>query len=90
MSIRISLRGMLRLIWVDTLRRDHNVGFLEGQLILYFGVYYEKQAIGKITSRKLFLFSSFVCLSVVGFFRLLFPSYKCITSLILVKAIKPL
>ena len=32
MSNRISLRGMLRLIWVDTLRRVHNVGFLVGRL----------------------------------------------------------
>ena len=32
-SIRVSLRGMLRLIRVDTLRRDHNVGFLAGRLI---------------------------------------------------------
>ena len=30
---RISLRGMLRLIRVDTLRRVHNVGFLAGRLI---------------------------------------------------------
>ena len=28
MSVRVSLRGMLRLIRVDTLRRVHNVGFL--------------------------------------------------------------
>ena len=27
-SARISLRGMRRLIWVDTLRRGHTVGFL--------------------------------------------------------------
>ena len=33
MSIRVSLCDMLRLIWVDILRRDHNVGFLAGQLI---------------------------------------------------------
>ena len=33
MSIRVSLRVMLRLIWIDTLRRVHNVGFLEGWLI---------------------------------------------------------
>ena len=33
MSARISLRGMRRLIWVDTLRRCHNVGFLAGRLI---------------------------------------------------------
>ena len=32
MSIRVSLRGMLRLIRIDTLRRVHNVGFLEGRL----------------------------------------------------------
>ena len=30
MSFRVSLRGMLRLIRVDTLRRVHNVGFLAG------------------------------------------------------------
>ena len=32
-SARISLRGMRKLIWVDTLRRYHNVGFLAGRLI---------------------------------------------------------
>ena len=32
-SIRVSMRGMLRMIWVYTLRRDHNVGFLAGRLI---------------------------------------------------------
>ena len=31
-SARISLRGMRRLIWVDTLRRSHNVGFLAERL----------------------------------------------------------
>ena len=34
MSVRVSLRGMLRLIRVDTLRRAHNVGFLAGRLII--------------------------------------------------------
>ena len=29
----ISLRGLRRLIWVDTLVRGHNVGFLAGRLI---------------------------------------------------------
>ena len=33
MSIRVDLRGMLRLIRVDTLRRVHNVGFLTGRVI---------------------------------------------------------
>ena len=33
MSVRFSLRGMLRLIRVDTLRRVHSVGFLVGRLI---------------------------------------------------------
>ena len=32
LSARISLRGMLRLIRVDTLRRAHSVGFLAGRL----------------------------------------------------------
>ena len=32
MYIRVSLRGMLRLIRVDTLRRVHNVGFLTRRL----------------------------------------------------------
>ena len=32
MSIRVSLRGMLMLIWTDTLRRVYNVGFLAGRL----------------------------------------------------------
>ena len=31
-SARISLRGLRRPIWVDTLRRGHNVGFLAGRL----------------------------------------------------------
>ena len=34
MSARITLRNMLRLIRVDTLRRVDNVGFLAGRLIL--------------------------------------------------------
>ena len=34
MSARISLRGMIRLIRVDVLRRDHNVGFLAERLTL--------------------------------------------------------
>ena len=33
MSIRLSLRGMLMLIRVDTFRRVHNVGFRAGRLI---------------------------------------------------------
>ena len=33
MSVRVSLRRMLRLINVDTLCRVHNVGFLAGRLI---------------------------------------------------------
>ena len=33
MSIRVSLRGMLKLIRDDTLRRVHNVCFLAGRLI---------------------------------------------------------
>ena len=35
-SVRVSLRGMLRLIRVDTLRRVHNVGFLAGRLKCIF------------------------------------------------------
>ena len=31
-SARISLRGQRRLIWVDTLRICHSVGFLAGRL----------------------------------------------------------
>ena len=34
MSIRVNLRGMIRLIQVDTLRRVHTVGFIAGRLIL--------------------------------------------------------
>ena len=33
MSVRVSLRGMLRLIRVDTLRRVHNVDFLAERLM---------------------------------------------------------
>ena len=34
MSVRlVSLRGLCRLIWDDTLRRVHNVGFLVERLI---------------------------------------------------------
>ena len=33
MYIRFSLRGMLRQIRIDTLRRDNKVGFLAGRLI---------------------------------------------------------
>ena len=32
---QISLLGLRRLIWVYTLRRSHNVGFLAGRLIFY-------------------------------------------------------
>ena len=42
MSARVSLRGMLKLIRVDTLRRVHNVGILEERLIcgtIYAHVY---------------------------------------------------
>ena len=35
-SVRISLRGLRRLIWVDTVRRAHNVGFLEERLIFHW------------------------------------------------------
>ena len=35
MSVRISLRGQRRLIWVDTLRRDHNVRFFVERLKCY-------------------------------------------------------
>ena len=31
-ACRVSLRDMLRLIWIDTLRRVHNVGFLADRL----------------------------------------------------------
>ena len=34
-SARISMRGLRRLIWIDTLHRGHTVGFLEGQLCFY-------------------------------------------------------
>ena len=33
MPVRISLRGLHRMILVDTLRRGHTVGFLAGRLI---------------------------------------------------------
>ena len=39
-SARISLHGLRRLIRIETLRRDHNVGFLVERLIyLYSSVY---------------------------------------------------
>ena len=34
--VMVSLRGMLKLIRFDTLRRVHNVGFLAGRLIFGF------------------------------------------------------
>ena len=42
MSVRINLRGMLRLIRVDHLRGVHNVGLLVGRLIykLYKHAYF--------------------------------------------------
>ena len=40
MSARISLRGLRRLIWVDTLRRSHNVGFLAERLNYLFMMIY--------------------------------------------------
>ena len=33
LSVRVSLRNILRLIRVDALRRVHNVGFLAGRLM---------------------------------------------------------
>ena len=36
MSVRVSLRGMLRLIRIDTSRRVHNVGFLAGRLKCFY------------------------------------------------------
>ena len=33
MSVRVSLRGILRLIRIDTLQRVYNAGFLMGRLI---------------------------------------------------------
>ena len=48
-SARISLRGLHRLIWLDALRRDHNVGFLVERLIcLVFccTVYFVQMCIG--------------------------------------------
>ena len=41
-SIRISVRGILRLIQVDTLRRVHNVGFLAGRLNYYKPVHWKR------------------------------------------------
>ena len=38
MPLRNRLRGMLRLIRVDTLRRVHNVGFLMEWLILFMWI----------------------------------------------------
>ena len=39
MYVRISLRGMLRLVQVDTLRRVHNVGFLVEWLTYIYIIY---------------------------------------------------
>ena len=39
MSVRVSLRRMLRLIRVDTLRRVRKVGFLAGRLIYFISFY---------------------------------------------------
>ena len=44
MSVRVSLRGMLRLSWVDTLRIDHNVGFLTERLICSNGNLHRKHS----------------------------------------------
>ena len=38
MSIRVSLRGMLKLIRIDTLRRIHNDGFVAGRHYGHGGV----------------------------------------------------
>ena len=35
MSVRVSLRGMLKLVQIDTLRRFHNVGFLLNGLYVF-------------------------------------------------------
>ena len=36
----VSLRSMLMLIRVDVLRRDHDVGFLAGWLIVFLIIYF--------------------------------------------------
>ena len=36
LSVRVSLRGIFRLIRADTLRRVHNVGFLVGRLLCIY------------------------------------------------------
>ena len=52
MFVRISLRGMLRLIRVDTLRTVHNVGFLLERLIFQSLLYlYILLLIVHLTSR---------------------------------------
>ena len=49
-SVRVSLRGMLRLIRVDTLRRVHNVDFLVERLIyIYIFILY---AINKCSGHR--------------------------------------
>ena len=48
LSARISLRGMLRLIRVDTLRKVHNVGFLAIRLILRFSLLNTENKLSKL------------------------------------------
>ena len=61
MSVWISLRGLRRLIWVDTLLRGHNVGFLAGWLIpldsnqcIRFNVFVTLLAAGDYTCKDLY------------------------------------
>ena len=49
MSARVSLRGMIWLMRVDTLNSDHNVGFLAGRLIN------ANESIKQVTSLELHL-----------------------------------
>ena len=58
MSVRVSLRGMLKLIRVDSLRRAHNVGFLAGRLKLWSNRLFEG-------SVSMFLFNKLLMLNVL-------------------------
>ena len=52
MCVRVSLRGMLRLIRVDTKRRVHKVGFLAGRLIYMHYGSSSGISVGKDASRQ--------------------------------------
>ena len=82
-SARISLRGLRRLIWVDTLRRGHYVGFLAGLCSFCSGrdinTFWQSDKFFSMTSFYL-LSHCFSITNIKGFYFHLMPKY-CIPNI---------